>query len=63
MTLFGEPRKLSAIVDLLQKSPSDKEKKINVVILGGGEYGGTLAEMLQSWNCRVRIFEQDPAGL
>lgn len=60
VTLFGEPRKLSEIVDLLQKSPSAKERKINVVILGGGEYGGTLAEMLQSWNCRVRIFEQNP---
>ena len=60
VTLFGDPRKLSEIIDLLQKGTAPKEKKINVVILGGGEYGGTLAEMLQSWNCRVRIFDQDP---
>jgi len=31
-----------------------------VVIFGGGEYGFALAQMLESWNCRVRIFERDP---
>jgi len=60
VTLFGEPRQLTDIVERLQHGAGQKEKKINVVILGGGEYGESLAVMLQSWNCRVRIFEQDP---
>jgi trk system potassium uptake protein TrkA len=33
---------------------------MRVVIFGGGEYGFSLAQMLESWDCRVRIFEEDP---
>ena len=36
-----------------------KDCELKVVIFGGGEYGFTLAQMLESWNCRVRIFEKD----
>ena len=58
VTIFGEPRKLRTLADRLQKGHvSDSELK--VVIFGGGEYGFTLAQMLESWNCRVRIFEKD----
>jgi trk system potassium uptake protein len=32
-----------------------------VVIFGGNEYGFTLAQMLESVECRVRVFEKDPA--
>jgi trk system potassium uptake protein TrkA len=33
---------------------------MRVVILGGGEYGFSLAQMISGWNCKVRIFERDP---
>ncbi len=58
LTIFGEPRKLHNLVSQVQvdrKEPAQQK----VVIFGGGEYGYSLAEMLQSWNCRTRIFEQD----
>ena len=59
VTIFGEPRKLHTLADRLQKGHST-DAELRVVIFGGGEYGFTLAQMLESWNCRVRIFEKDP---
>ncbi|MGC6466045.1 MAG: Trk system potassium transporter TrkA [Akkermansiaceae bacterium] len=59
VTVFGEPRKLKTLVERLQKEATTKEGPC-VVIFGGGEYGFSLAQMLESWNCRVRIFERDP---
>ncbi|MEJ6578986.1 MAG: Trk system potassium transporter TrkA [Akkermansiaceae bacterium] len=59
VTIFGEPRKLRSLVEILQKEAHTKEGP-SVVIFGGGEYGFSLAQMLESWNCRVRIFEKDP---
>ena len=59
VTVFGEPRKLRTLVEILQKEAHTKEGP-SVVIFGGGEYGFSLAQMLESWNCRVRIFEKDP---
>lgn len=58
VTIFGEPRKLQPFADRLQKGHTSDEE-LRVVIFGGGEYGFTLAQMLESWNCRVRIFEKD----
>ena len=58
-TICGEPRKLSALAERLQKGAAPPEG-IRVVIFGGGEYGFALAQMLESWDCRVRIFEEDP---
>jgi trk system potassium uptake protein TrkA len=58
ITIFGEPRKLRQLVESLQKEVSKKEGP-SVVIFGGGEYGFALAQMLESWDCRVRIFERD----
>ncbi|QQL45689.1 Trk system potassium transporter TrkA [Sulfuriroseicoccus oceanibius] len=59
LTLFGEPRKLeSVVVRMRGKTAKDKPKR--VVLFGGGEYGYSVAQMLQDWNCRLRIFEQDP---
>ncbi|HSP41719.1 MAG TPA: Trk system potassium transporter TrkA [Luteolibacter sp.] len=60
VTIFGEPRKLRDYADKLQgrKSMSDK---LRVVIFGGNEYGFTLAQMLESLRCSVRIFERDGA--
>ncbi len=59
VTVFGAPRKLRTLVERLQKEAHLKEGP-RVVIFGGGEYGFSLAQMLESWNCRVRIFERDP---
>ena len=59
VTVFGAPHKLRQLVGRLQKELQIKEGP-RVVIFGGGEYGFALAQMLESWNCRVRIFERDP---
>ncbi|MEM7601334.1 MAG: Trk system potassium transporter TrkA [Verrucomicrobiota bacterium] len=59
VTLFGEPAKLHDTALRLQDK-SAKDSKSNIVIFGGGEYGFSLAQSLESWNCRVRIFEQNP---
>ncbi len=58
VTLFGEPNRLDELAKRLQNKSA--KEKANVVIFGGGEYGFSLAESLQSWNCHVRIFESDP---
>ncbi len=58
VTVFGEPRKLRGLVEDLQKGTKTKDGP-RVVIFGGGEYGFSLAQMLESWNCRVRIFEEN----
>jgi trk system potassium uptake protein TrkA len=59
VTLFGEPSKLHDTVLRLQNR-SEKEHKSNIVIFGGSEYGFSLAQSLESWNCRIRIFEANP---
>lgn len=58
VTIFGGPRKLRTLVEMLHQEAHAKEGP-RVVIFGGGEYGFALAQMLESWNCRVRIFEKD----
>jgi trk system potassium uptake protein len=60
VTIFGEPRKLRSFSGrLLGKQP--KAERLRVVIFGGNEYGFSLAQMLETVECDVRIFEQDPA--
>lgn len=59
VTIFGEPRKLRDFSVRLQGTPSKRER-LRVVIFGGNEYGFTLAQMLESVDCSVRIFEKDP---
>lgn len=58
VTIFGEPRKLRTVAQKLQLSREDREA-LGVAIFGGGEYGFSLAQMLESEHCRVRILEQD----
>lgn len=58
VTLFGDPSKLHEIV-LRFQNRSGKENTANIVIFGGGEYGFSLAQTLESSNCRIRIFEED----
>ncbi|RPJ35314.1 MAG: Trk system potassium transporter TrkA [Verrucomicrobiaceae bacterium] len=60
VTIFGEPRKLRDFAERLQGKQAKKER-LRVVIFGGNEYGFTLAQMLESLDCSVRVFERDPA--
>jgi trk system potassium uptake protein len=60
VTIFGEPRRLRDFARRLQGSQPRRER-LRVVIFGGDEYGFTLAQMLESVDCSVRIFEKDPA--
>lgn len=57
-TIFGEPRRLRKLAASLQRTSGGLEG-LKVVIFGGGEYGFALAQMLESWDCKVRIFEKD----
>jgi len=59
VTIFGDPNKLRTLALRLQKG-SGKEDSLRVVIFGGGEYGFSLAQMLESFRCKVRILERDP---
>lgn len=61
VTIFGEPRKLRDFSTRLQGKRT-KRDRLRVVIFGGNEYGFSLAQMLESVECDVRIFEKD-AGL
>lgn len=58
-TLFGEPSRLNEVVMQLQNRKGTGQEA-NIVIFGGGEYGFSLAQTLESWNCRIRIVESDP---
>lgn len=60
VTIFGDPTKLRKLAIRLQKG-AGKEEALRVVIFGGGEYGFCLAQMLESFHCKVRIFEKDRA--
>ena len=58
LTVFGDPRKLREVTHLLQPDREEPSRQ-KVVIFGGGEYGYSLAQMLEGWNCPTRIFEKD----
>lgn len=60
VTIFGEPRKLRDFAERLQGKQANKDR-LRVVIFGGNEYGFTLAQMLETLDCSVRVFEKDPA--
>ncbi len=59
VTIFGEPRKLRDFAERLQGKRKTSHK-LRVVIFGGNEYGFSLAQMLESIDCTVRVFERDP---
>jgi len=59
VTLFGEPKRLHDMAVRLRRDDG-KEEPQRVVIFGGGEYGFSLAQTLEAWNCKVRIFDADP---
>ncbi len=58
VTIFGDPNKLRKLSTRLQKG-NVKEEEIRVVIFSGSEYGFSLAQMLESFQCKVRIIEKD----
>jgi len=58
VTVFGEPLKVSELLWQL-KSDAAPDLDVPVVIFGGGEYGFSLAQMLESRRYRVRIMERD----
>src|SRR5690606_9567527 len=55
LTVFGDATRLHNVLPRLQQN-CVAPASLRVVIFGGGEYGLSLATMLESWNCRVRIF-------
>ncbi len=59
ITIFGEPRKLRDFAAKLQ-GKVERAEKMRVVIFGGNEYGFSLAQMLESIDCTVRVFERNP---
>ena len=59
VTMVGEPRKIYEIAGKLGKGVV--QESLRVIIFGGGEYGFSLAQMLESWDCKVRILESDQA--
>lgn len=61
LTLFGNPDNLSAVLPVFD--PGSKPRTdTKVVIFGGGEYGATLAQMLEGKSrYQVRIMERDKA--
>jgi len=58
ITLFGAPRVLSELLPQFQANIIP-ESEISVVIFSGGEYGFSLAQMLEGHRFRVRIIERD----
>jgi trk system potassium uptake protein len=58
VSIFGEPRKLRGFAERLQGKRKG-DAKLRVVIFGGNEYGFSLAQMLESIDCTVRVFERD----
>jgi len=58
VTIFGEPRKLRGFAERLQGKHKGSDK-LRVVIFGGNEYGFSLAQMLESIDCTVRVFERN----
>ncbi len=58
VTLFAAPRLLSEVLSRFSSIQASGED-VSVVIFGGGEYGFSLAQMLESPRFRVRIIERD----
>ena len=57
VTLFGEPSQLDPAILLLDSS-AQRNKDLNVVIFGGGEYAFALAQMLEGASIHVRVMEK-----
>ncbi len=58
ITMFGAPLKLSEVLPQF-RNDAVPEGEVSVIIFGGGEYGFSLAQMLEGRRYRVRIIERD----
>jgi trk system potassium uptake protein TrkA len=58
ITLFGEPLVLAGLMPRF-RTGTEAERDSSVVIFGGGEYGFSLAQMLEGGRQRVRVMEPD----
>ncbi len=58
ITVFGEPKRLR---DLSKRIIQTERvvKDLRIAIFGGGEYGFALAQMLEAWGCKIRVFEEE----
>jgi trk system potassium uptake protein TrkA len=59
LTLFGEPAVLANLAQGF-RTGGDTSDEARVVIFGGGEYGFSLAQMLEGGRQRIRVLERDP---
>jgi len=59
ITLFGEPLVLAELAPRF-RTGGESEREASVVIFGGGEYGFSLARMLEGGRQRVRVLERNP---
>ncbi len=57
VTVFGDPKKLKDFSKKLIQTGREI-KDLRIAIFGGGEYGFALAQMLESWGCKIRVFEK-----
>lgn len=61
VTLFGDPNNLARVTALIEPESAPRSD-VRVVIFGGGDYGLTLAQLLEGRkHFSVRIIERDPA--
>jgi trk system potassium uptake protein TrkA len=59
ITLFGEPLVLAELAPRF-RAGGEAGIEASVVIFGGGEYGFSLAQMLEGGRQRVRVLERNP---
>jgi len=57
ITIFGDPKKLRDLSKRVINSQREV-KDLRIAIFGGGEYGFALAQMLEAWGCKIRVFEE-----
>ncbi len=57
ITVFGEPKKLRELSKRVIHNQREV-KDLRIAIFGGGEYGFALAQMLEAWGCKIRVFEE-----
>lgn len=60
VTILGAPK---VVMEMLPRfcTRDAPDEEVSVVIFGGGEYGFSLAQMLEGHRCRVRIIERNEA--
>ena len=57
ITVFGDPKRLRELSKRVIHNQREV-KDLRIAIFGGGEYGFALAQMLEAWGCKIRVFEE-----